>query len=89
MLELEPLEEREFLSMMRAYNYLKVGPNVQGSYRAYLRPGNNSELIKRCLKARGCWVILESEDEGVNFLWSQIRATHFTKRLEARTVTPI
>lgn len=70
---------------MRSYNYLKVGPNLHGSYRAYVRPGNNSELIKRCLKARGCWVIAENEDEEINLLWSQLRVGKFTKRLEART----
>ena len=50
------------MSMMRSYNYIRVGQNLQGYYRAYIIPGNNSEIVKKCLKARGHWVMLEAYD---------------------------
>jgi hypothetical protein len=70
--------------MMRSYNYLKVGANTQGSYKAYLYGGNNSDIVKKCLKARGCWVILESYDENAQFVWSQLGVKRYVEGLQGR-----
>ncbi len=41
-------------------------------YKAYIGPGNNSKLIKKCLKNRGYWQFTEQmNDDNINFVWCQ------------------
>ncbi len=46
-------------------------------YKAFIGQGNNSGLIRKTLKARGYWNIVDSIEEDTNFVWTQLRNNKF------------
>jgi hypothetical protein len=72
------------VKLIQTYNWVTIGENKEGMYKAYFGKGNNSALVKKCLKARGYWTIVETMDEDVNFMWTQIRNNRFYDGLPQR-----
>lgn len=63
----------DFLWKVNYSNGLYVKPpQNEVSYRAYVGPGNNSDLIKKVLRVRGWWT-LSNDPEGCQFTWTQLR----------------
>ena len=76
---LNKIDKEMFSSLIRFY--LEVGPVNpinSGFYRAYIGPGNNCGIIKKCLKERGHWMIVESLSENPHFVWTQLRTRKFS-----------
>jgi hypothetical protein len=49
-----------------------VSPPSLGFYKIYVGEGNNSQLIKQCLKSKGYWVLVDSLADKPNFVWTQL-----------------
>lgn len=88
-MEFEPLFHRDFVRLINGYNYVAVGENREGMYKAFIGRGNNSALVRKCLKARGYWTIVETMEEDVNFVWTQIRSNKFFDCLLPRTLNKV
>lgn len=88
-IEYQPLIQADFTRLILAYNYLQIRENREGMYKAYIGRGNNSVLVKKALKARGYWVITETLEEDVNFLWTQTRNNKFFEQLQPRNLEQV
>ena len=66
------------MSLIRFYlNIGAINPIPNGFYRAYIGPGNNCTLIKKTLKERGYWTIVDSLSDNPHFVWTQLRCKKF------------
>lgn len=68
---------------MREYHYFQIREECY-QYKAYIGKGNNSGLIKRLLKDRGYWTIVEKYSEDVHFVWTQTKNDTLLKGLRRR-----
>jgi hypothetical protein len=59
---------------------VKKPTSPASTYKAFIGRGNNSILIKNCLKSRFWWNIVDSDSE-VNLSWTQSRDQKFIEML--------
>lgn len=67
---------------MRYYaNVEEIIPIQSGFYKAHVGYGNNCTLIKKLLKDRGYWTIVDTIEDDTNFVWTQIRSSKYINQL--------
>jgi hypothetical protein len=71
----------DFLWKVNYANALFVKSTPEDTvYKAYIGPGNNSNLVKGILKRRFWWTIVD-KPEDTNFVWTQLKINSiFTER---------
>ena len=78
MFPLDRVTNEDFTGLMRGYLGLStVRPITHGHYRAYVGYGNNCNLIKKILKERGYWVIVDRMEDDPHFVWTQLKVQSF------------
>ena len=61
-----------FLQALRSSNGLQSRSNEQKTYKFYVGPGNNSDLVAKIVKSRPWWVRCDSYKEA-HFVWTSIK----------------
>ncbi len=64
--------------------------NTNQAYKFYVGPGNNCNLIKGVLKRRFWWTVTANKnEEGINFMWTQLKINQFFKQQPSNTLPEI
>jgi hypothetical protein len=71
----------DFCNFLCLLNKVKRPGSPIATYKAFIGKGNNSILIKNCLKSRFWWNIVDGENE-VNLNWTQSRDQKFIDLLK-------
>ena len=67
--------------MIRGYlGVSNVNPLSHGYYRVYVGYGNNCGLIKKMLKEKGYWQIVDRIQDNPHFVWTQLKSQFFIDR---------
>lgn len=72
---------RDFLWKINYSNGIFIEPEVEleKNYKVYVGRGNNSMLLKGLLKRRFWWTVADKIDEGVHFVWTQLKNNDYIK----------
>ena len=61
---------------------LKIPNQYFSSYKIYIGKGNNSPLIRLIMQQRWWWTIVDTFDENVNFVWTQLKYYKFLLKIK-------
>ena len=75
------IDKTELNKILKRYHMV---PDIEapflGFYKFYVGEGNNSQLIKKCLKSRGYWMQVDFLADSPNLVWTQLPWEEFQRK---------